>query len=447
LAYIGQALSLTAALSVILMLVLLNGFFAMSELAIVSARRARLKQLADENDDRGARLAMHMGADPVSFLSVVQIGMTLNSVLAGAFGGATLAEQFAHYLNAIKWIAPNGGAVALGLTVAGITYLNLVIGELLPKRIGLSYAEAIARRVAFTMEVFARIASPIVWSLRLSTEFFLHLLHLGQKRDTMVTEEEVRHMITEGAESGVLKPAEKDMLEGVMRLANRTVRSIMTPRLDMVWLDADDDVEVHKKVIRTSGYSRFAIARGDLEEILGVVYAKDILNASFDGHELSVKTVMRPPLIVPDTTPVLRLLEQFKKSGQHISVIVDEYGSVEGLVSITDILEAITGDIPEQGEVCDEEPIQQEDGRWIIDGMTPLDEVENILGLKDMVGEGDFHTLAGFIIDKLGRIPAAGDNFFWEEARFEVVSMDNRRVHKVSVQPPVNREPELLLED
>lgn len=440
-------MSLIAELFVVLMLVLLNGFFAMSELAIVSARRARLKQLVDDHEDHGARLAMRMGADPVSFLSVVQIGMTLNSVLAGAFGGATLAGPFAKYLNTIKWIAPNGSAVALALTVAGITYLNLVVGELLPKRIGLAYAEPIARRVAFTMEVFARVSSPIVWILRQSTEFFLRLLHLGQKRDTMVTEEEVKHMITEGAESGVLKPAEKEMLEGVMRLANRTVRTIMTPRLDMVWLDADDGVDIHKKIIRASGYSRFAVARGDLEEILGFVYAKDLLNASFDGHDLSIKTVMRPPLIVPDTTPVLRLLEHFKQSGQHIAVIVDEYGSVEGLVSITDILEAITGDIPEQGEAREEQPLQRDDGSWLIEGMTPLDEIENILGLRNMVGEGDFHTLAGFVIDKLGRIPSAGDNFIWEKARFQVVDMDNRRVGKVLIQPPPSLEPELSLED
>lgn len=433
-------MSLTAEIIVIFMLVLLNGFFAMSELAIVSARRARLKQYADDNNDRGARLAIRMGEDPVSFLSIVQIGMTLNSVLAGAFGGAMLARPLGVYLNTFKFIAPNGEAVALALTVAGITYLNLVIGELLPKRVGLAYAEPIARRVAFAMEIFAKIASPIVWVLRVSTETLMKLLHLGTPRDTMVTEEEVKHMITEGAESGVLEPAEKDMMEGVMRLADRTVRSIMTPRLDMVWLDVNDAVEENRALIRSSGYSRFPVARGDLEEILGIVYAKDMLNTFFDGHTLAIKTVMRPALVVPDTTPVLRLLDHFKHSGQHIAVIVDEYGSVEGLVSITDILEAITGDLYEQGQESDTKPVQREDGSWLIDGMTPLDEVENRLNLKNMVGEGDFHTLAGFIVDKLGRIPAAGDHFIWQHARFEVVDMDNRRVDMVLIHPVIDEE-------
>ena len=433
-------MSLTAEIVVIIMLVLLNGFFAMSELAIVSARRARLKQYADENNDRGARLAMRMGENPVAFLSIVQIGMTLNSVLAGAFGGATLAGPLGKYLNLFDWIAPNGEAVALALTVAGITYLNLVIGELLPKRVGLAYAEPIARHVAFAMDFFARVAAPVVWLLTLSTETLMHLLHLGTPRDTAVTEEEVKHMITEGASSGVLEPAEKDMMEGVMRLADRTVRSIMTPRLDMVWLDADDGVDVHKQTIRSSGYSRFPVARDDLEEILGFVYAKDMLNGFFDGHALVIQTVMRPPLVVPDTTPVLRLLDHFKQSGQHISVIVNEYGSVEGLVSITDILESITGDLNDPGQDNEVKPFRRDDGSWLIEGMTPLDEVENLLNLRNMVGEGDFHTLAGFVIDRLGRIPSAGDHFMWQGTRFEVVDMDNRRVDMVLIYPSTTDE-------
>ncbi|HEU0117946.1 MAG TPA: hemolysin family protein [Alphaproteobacteria bacterium] len=437
-------MSLTAELVVVFLLILLNGFFAMSELAIVSARRIRLKQMAEEGD-KGAGLALKMAEDPASFLSIVQIGMTLNSVFAGAFSGATLARHFAVYLNTISWIAPDGEAAALAITVAGVTYFNLVIGELLPKRIGLSYAEPIARKVAFAMGFFATIAAPVVWMLRHSTEISLRLLRLANPKEVVVTEDEVKGLIAESAESGIIKPAERDMLEGVMRMADRTVRTIMTPRLDMVWLDAGDSAEEHKKAIRNSGYSRFPVSRGDLEEIIGVVHAKDILNAAFDGHPLALKTVMRPPLIMPDTTPVLRLLDQFKQSGQHIAVVADEYGSVQGIVSITDILQAITGDLPERGQEAEDKPFQREDGSWLIDGMTPLDEVENLLGLKNMRGEGDFHTLAGFVIEQLRRLPSAGDYFRWEDARFEVVDMDGRRVDKVLVHPPISEQAELDL--
>ncbi|MDR3450251.1 MAG: hemolysin family protein [Alphaproteobacteria bacterium] len=428
-------MSLGLELAIILLLVLLNGFFAMSELAIVSARRAKLRQLADE-DVAGAQMVLDMADDPSAFLSIVQIGMTLNSVLVGAFSGATLANNFAVYLDTIPWIAPHGEAAALTLTVAGVTYFNLVIGELVPKRIGLAYAEKIAIHVARTMGIFAAVAAPVVWVLRQSTEFFLYIMRLHNPPEHLVTEEEIKDMIAEGTESGALKPGEKNMLEGVMRLADRTVRSIMTPRMDVVWLNIADSPREHKNIIRSSGYSRFPVARGDMEEILGVVHAKDLLNASFDGQTLSLKPVMRAPLIVPDTTPVLRLLDQFKQAGQHIALVVDEYGSVEGLVSVTDIMESITGGLPERGQEAVAKPVKREDGSWLIDGSMPIDEVEALVDLKDMRGEGDFETMAGFMINHLGRIPAAGDNFFWEAARFEVVDMDGRRVDKVIVTPP-----------
>lgn len=407
----------------------------MSELAIVSARRVRLRQMA-EDGHKGAELALGMAEDPASFLSIVQVGMTLNSVLAGAFSGATLAAPFADYLNHISWIAPNGEAAALGLTVAGVTYFNLVIGELIPKRIGLSYAEPIAVRVSYIMKFCAIVAAPVVWLLRHSTETSLKLLRLANPRDTTVTEAEVKDMIAEGTESGIFKPAEKDMLEGVMRLADRTVRTIMTPRVDMIWLGAEDDSRNNHSIIRSSTYSRFPVAKGDLEEILGIVHAKDMLNAALSGQAPPLKSVMRPALTVPDTTPVLRLLEQFKRSKQHIAIVADEYGSVEGLVSVTDILQAITGDLPQRGQDSDTPSVQREDGSWLMDGMAPLDEVESRIGLKDMRGDGDFHTLGGFVVDKLGRLPNTGDHFVYDETHFEVVDMDGRRVDKVLVTPP-----------
>lgn len=413
----------------------------MSELAIVSARRSRLRQM-EEDGHKGAKTALGMAEDPASFLSIVQIGMTLNSVFAGAFSGATLAGHFADYFNSIPWIAPDGGAVALGLTVAVVTYLNLVVGELIPKRIGLSYAEPIAIRAAPLMKIFAFLAAPFVWLLRQSTEATLRILRLATPRDDSVTEEEVKDLLAEGASTGVFKPAEKEMIEGVMRLADRTVRTIMTPRVDMVWLSADDSANENHSIICSSGYSRFPVAKGDLEEILGIVHAKDMLNAVLGGQKPPLKSVMRPALTVPDTTTVLRLLEQFKKSKQHIAIVADEYGSVEGLVSATDILKTVAGDMPERGQDTDSPSVRRADGSWLVDGMAPIDEVENLIGLKAMRGEGDFHTLAGFIVDKLRRLPNTGDHFIWEETRFEVVDMDGRRVDKVLIIPPLEEKTE-----
>jgi len=341
-------------------------------------------------------------------------------------------------LNTLPFIAPDGEIVALVTTVAGVTYVNLVIGELVPKRIGLAYAEAIAVRVAHAMGFFAALAAPVVWLLTQSTELLLRIMHLHNPPDHLVTEEEIKDMIAEGEESGALKPAEKAMLEGVMRLSDRSVRTIMTPRMDVVWLNIDDSPREQKNTIRSSGYSRFPVARGDLEEILGVVHAKDLLNASFDAPMASLHAVMRPALVVPDTTPVLRLLDQFKQSGQHVAAVVDEYGSVEGLVSVTDILECITGDLPERGQAAADKPVQREDGSWLLDGMTPIDETEAMIGLKNMRGEGDFQTLAGFLMHHLGRVPAAGDHFIWEGAHFEVIDMDGRRVDKVLVNVPTD---------
>jgi putative hemolysin len=422
---------------VLLLLLLLNGFFAMAELAIVSAKRARIKQIGEARPTRkGARIALELADDPSSFLSVVQIGMTLISIFAGAYSGRVFAGPFQAYLETKEEFAPFAKPLAFAVTVGGVSYLTLVLGELLPKRIGLSYAEAIAVRVAGAMRVFAAALMPVVWVLRTSTELLLRLFGLHNPEPMAVTEEEVKDMIAEGTESGVFKPAEKKMIEGVMRLADRTVRMIMTPRIDMCWIALDEPKGEQAKLIQSSGYSRFPVVRGDLEEVVGVVHAKDLLNAAFAEGETSLESVMRKPLIVPDTTPVLRLVDLFKQSGQHLAVVIDEYGSVEGLVTVTDILETITGEMPEIGQDHDDKPVRREDGSWLIDGMMPIDEVESLVGLRNMKGNADYQTLAGFMIDRLGRIPSAGDHFHWDGGRFEVVDMDGRRVDKVMVKPP-----------
>ncbi len=424
-----------ADIGIILLLLLLNGFFAMAEMAIVSARRAHLRQLVEEVKSKGARRALALASDPGSYLSTVQIGVTMNTIVAGAFSGTALSEPLGVYLNDVPWIAPYGSQFAFLVVVSLVGYLTLIIGELVPKRLGLSYAEPIAVRVAGSMHFLSRLLAPLVWILKSSTEGIIKLFHLHNPSGAQVTEEEVKDLIAEGTQKGVFKQAEKEMLEGVMRVADWTVRTIMTPRIDMMWLGLEDNVEENIKEICASGYSRLPVARGDMEEVLGIVYAKDLLNVLLRGEPIDVQGTMRPALIVPDTTSVLRLLDLFKESSQHVAIIIDEYGSIEGLVTATDVLEAITGALPESGQDSDEKPVRREDGSWLIDGMTPVDEVETIIGIKNLHDSGDYHTLAGFMIDKLGRIPTAGDHFQWGVSRFEVVDMDGRRVDKVLVNP------------
>lgn len=420
---------------VIILLILINGYFAMSEMAVVSSRRARLQQLAEEKRSKGARAALELADDPGNFLSTVQVGITLVGIIAGAYGGSTLAERLGRVLDAeVAWIAPYGQQVAFALVVAAITYLSLIVGELVPKRMALVNAERIAANVAGPMRTLSRIAAPLVWLLGVSTEGLMKLLRLPTAREQTVTEEEVKSLIKEGTQSGVFEPAERLMIEGVFRLSDRTARSIMTPRPDLIWLDPEDPPESIAREIQESGYSRFLVCRGDVDEVQGIVSTKALLDQALQGKPFNLRAVMVEPLIVHDGTPVLRLLELFKQATVHMAVVVDEYGSVEGIATVTDILEAIAGEMPEQGQEQDGGAIQREDGSWLVDGMTPIEEVEALVGVRGLKGEGDFHTIAGFMLDQLGHVPTAAEHFHWGGMRFEVVDMDGRRIDKVLIQ-------------
>jgi len=421
-------------LLVIFLLVLLNAFFAMSEMALVSARRARLQQMAEGRKGRGARAALELSDDPSRFLSTVQVGISVTGIVAGAYGGATLAERFGALLNEVPWIAPYGQPAAFALVVAAITYLSLIIGELVPKRVALVDAERIASIVAGPMRALSRIAAPIVWLLGVSTDTMLKLLRIPTTREQTVTEEEVKTLIKEGTQTGVFEPAERQMIEGVLHLADRSVRSIMTPRPDVIWVDINDPAEAVGREIRESGYSRFPVCSGDVDELQGIVSAKALLDQSLNGLPFDLRSALSEPLVVHDGTPVLRLLDLFKQASVHMAVVVDEYGSVEGIVTMTDILEAIAGELPEHGHEGDASAVQREDGSWLVDGMTPIEEVEALVGMKNMKGEGDFHTLAGFLLDRFGHVPTAAEHFHWNGVRFEVVDMDGRRIDKVLIQ-------------
>jgi putative hemolysin len=427
-------------LLVLALLLVISGFFAMAELAIVSARRVRLQQMA-EAGKRGAATALRLIDDPVKLLSTTQVGITLVGIVAGAYGGTMLAEPLADYLRTIPAVAAYAHALAFGTVVLVVTYLTLVIGELAPKRIALNHAEAIAAAVAPFMNLLAETGAPIVWFLRVSTHAVLALFRIKPAADNVVTEEEVKALIAEGASAGVFHRAEQEMIEGVLRIGDRTVRSIMVPRPAVDWLDADDPPEELFALIAATGHSRYPVARGDIEEVIGVAHTKDLLEQLRTIGTIDIVAAAREAPFVVDMMPVLRLLERFRSSTVHMAIVVDERGTFEGIVTPTDILTAIAGDLPESEEEGEPEAVQREDGSWLLDGMMWVDDVERTLSIKDMSEDGDFNTIAGFVLHHLERIPEVGEHFHWKGWRFEVVDLDGRRIDKIIASPPTEEEP------
>jgi putative hemolysin len=418
---------------VLLALVLLNGYLAMAELAVVSARPARLEALARQKASRGARLALALARDPGRVLSTVQIGITLVGISAGAFGAARLAEPLGEVLARIRVLAPVSEEITYALVVVAITYLSLIIGELVPKHLALRAPERIAALVAPTIDFLSRISTPAVWLLDRSSRFVLRLLGSDTQPAETVTEEEVHMLIAEGTRTGVFHRQEQDMIGRVLRLADRPLRAIMTPRIELVWLDVDDDPAKIAQVIRESGHSRFLVGRGSLDDVLGVVHVRSLLEACLAGQALDLRAALRPVLVLPDSTPVLRALEALRQARASVALVVDEYGEVEGMVTVEDVLEAVVGDMPERR--LGEEPaiIEREDGSLLMDGMLAIDEVKPALGLDSLPEEGSYHTLAGFILARLGRVPQEGETVAYGGWRFEVVDMDGRRIDKVLV--------------
>jgi putative hemolysin len=422
-------------LLVLALLILTNGFFAMAELALVSSRRIRVQEMA-KTGKRGAKAALSLIDDPVGFLSTVQVGITLVGIIAGAYSGATFAEPLAEYLRAVTPITTYADEIAFAVVVVSVTYFSLVIGELVPKRIALNHAEAIACAVAPLMNLLAIVGAPFVWFLRGSTHAVMALLRLRPAAESAVTEEEVKALIAEGASSGVFQPAEQELIEGVLRMGDRAVRSIMVPRTAVVWLDVDDTAEEIFATIGESGHSRYPVARGDIEDVIGVAHTKDLLEQQRKTGTINLIVAAREAPYVVDRMPVLRLLERFKTSTVHMAFVVDEHGSFEGIVTPTDILTAIAGDLPQGEEEEAPEAVQREDGSWLLDGLMSVDDVEKALGLEGMAEEGDFNTVAGFVLHQLGHLPTAGEHFDWKGWRFEVVDLDGRRIDKIMVTAP-----------
>jgi len=424
---------------VVLALVLVNGYFAMSELAVVSARPARLEAQARKGG-RGARLALALSRDPGRMLSTVQIGITMVGIAAGAFGGARLAMPLGEALARLPALAPLSAELAYALVVVGITYVSLIIGELVPKHLALRAPERIAAMVAPTVDLLSRVSTPAVWLLERSSRLVLRLLGSEAQPAQTVTEEEVRTLIAEGTRTGVFHREEQEMIGRVLRLADRPVRAIMTPRLELVWLDVEAEPGEIARIVRESGHSRFVVGRGNLDDVLGVVPVRALLEDCLAGRPLDLQATVRPMLVVPDSMPVLRALEALRQARVSMALVVDEYGEVEGVVTVEDVLEAVVGDMPERR--LGEEPaiVRREDGSMLMDGMLPTDEVKLALGLDGLPDEASYHTLAGFVLDQLGRIPEEGQAVAYGGWRFEVVDMDGRRIDKVLVRRAAARE-------
>jgi putative hemolysin len=418
---------------IIFLLILANGLLAMVEMAVVSARKARLQLHADEGD-AGASAALELARNPSDFMSTVQIGITLIGVLAGAFGGATIAGQIAAGLRRIPILAPYSQAISVTIVVVTITYLTLVIGELAPKRFAISNAEQIAARLARPMQRLSRIFSPVSRFLSLSAGAILRLLSIQPTEQTPVTEEEIKIMLAEGTKSGIFEPLEEKMVDHVFRLGERKVSALFKPRTEVVWIDVQDsEDEIHRKVT-SSGHSRFPVAEGELDHVLGIVLAKDLLAQSLACQPIDLKSILQPVPFVPESLPAFDLLETFKAARSKIALVLDEYGGIQGLVTTDDLLEAIVGDIPGLGEQAEAEIIQRDDGSWLLDGHLPLDEFVELSGLAEPL-DRSIDTLGGLVMSLLGRIPSHGDQLEWEGLRLEVIDMDGHRVDKVLMTP------------
>jgi putative hemolysin len=417
----------------LVLLILLNGVFALAEMAIVSSRKPRLKAMADRGN-LGARTALRLLDDPSQLLSTVQIGITAIGVIAGAYGATALSDDFAPVVaDLLPSLERYASGIAFGTVIVITTFLSLVLGELIPKRIALSAPEPLAALMAPVMAFIETIASPIVWLLRTITEGLVRLLGLHRTRQEDVTEEELQSLIEEGEKAGVIEEEEREMIEGVMRLGDRSVKAIMTPRTEMVWLDPGMPREDILKEIRDSGHSRFPVGAGDADEIIGVVQTKELLSHLAVTGNIDLRAVMHPPIFVPETMPVLRLLESMRGNPVRMVMVSDEYGAVLGMVTAADLLESIAGDAALSEDEGLTPPVQRDDGSWLVDGMTPVDEFEQLVGVRGLDDEEGYSTVAGLVMHLLRTVPNVGDKTERPPLAFEVLDMDGRRIDKILV--------------
>lgn len=426
--------SIATEIILILILIVANGIFSGSEIAVISARKVRLEQVANRGN-RKARVALKLVNAPNNFLSTVQIGITLIGILSGAVAGTTIAERLTLIFKGNPILKPYSEGISVGIVVSLVTYLSLVIGELVPKRIALNYPETIACTIAPTMRFLSRLAAPLVLLLSKSTDLLLELLGIKDSEEQSVTEEEIKVLIRQGTESGMFEESEQEMVERVLRLGDRSVKSLMTPRTKIVWLDLDSPLTETLQKVNESNYSQFPVGRGSIDRCVGIVRGNKLLKTQLFNQNAELESLMQSPLYVAESTRALNVLEQFKQTGIHIALVTDEYGGIEGLVTLTDLMEAIVGDLP-LVEI-QEEPmaIQREDGSWLLDGLLAIDEFRSIFDNESLpeMQTHVYHTLGGFVMHSLMHIPQSGEHFEWGGLRFEVMDMDGTRVDKVLV--------------
>lgn len=443
---------LSLQIAFIFLLILLNGFFAMAEMAVVSARKARLQHAADTGRG-GARLALELKRDPSRFLSTVQIGITIISVLASVFGGATLAETLAAALQTVPGVVGKyATTISFATVVIVIAYVTLVLGELVPKRVALSRPEYIAARLSRLLQVMSVVARPIERLLSVSSNLVLRLVPGRRGEPPPVTEEEITLMLREATAAGHFQAQETAIVQMVFRLGDRRVSTVMTPRTQVELLDVTDSEEENRRKIGESDYSRFPVVQGGPQQVLGIVQVKDLLTAVFAGRPFDIRGAVKPPIYLPNTVTALRALEIFKRSGQPMALVVDEYGDFEGVVTLHDILQSLVGDIADPADAGNQAVVRRDDGSWLVDGMLAVDEVMDVIGIRELPGadSGDFQTLGGFMMARVNRVPKVGDHVLVKGYRFEVVDMDGRRVDRVLVVPPkargLRKEPEPRVE-
>jgi putative hemolysin len=428
----GEKMAVGLEVLLILLLVLLNGVFAMSELAIVSARRARLQAL-QRRGSAGAAAAQALADDPQRFLPTVQVGITMVGVLAGAFGGARLSETLARWLAEIPLIGAAASQLAFTLVVMVITYLSLILGELVPKQLALRNPELVAVAVSRPLALLARLTAPVIWLLSTSSSLVLRLFGKHDVSRNQVTEEEVKAVVAEGATSGAIETEERHMIERVLRLADKPVRALMTPRTELEWLDRTAPPEDVAARLRASSVTRFVVSDGRVDNVVGVVAAKDLLDQLLEGAPMSVARAMRQAKVLPDTLSALDALERLRGDPIGMALVMDEYGSFEGVVTASDLLEAIVGELGAPPAERGASAVVRHDGSLLLEGLMPSDELKARLDLPDLPQEGTYHTVAGLMLALLQRVPKEGDRISWAGWRFEIVDMDGRRVDKVLV--------------
>jgi len=412
----------------IVILIAMNNLLAMTEAALLAVRKARLQQRVN-GGDKNAGIVLKLVENPNQFLSVIQIGITLIDVLTGAVTGATLAVMFARMIEDIPVLAPYSDSIGLALGVLIITYFSIILGELVPKRLAIQNPEMVASRFARPMLFLSKVLSPVVRFLSFSTNLVLRLIGIRPSNEPPVTEEEIHVLLDQGTQAGIFEEAEQDMVAGVFRLNDRRVYSLMTPRTEILWLHVRDTTDDILKKLAEGPYSRFPVCQESLDNVLGIVKARELLTRSLAGEPIHLKECLSPALFIPETTFASRALEIFKESDKELVLVIDEFGGVTGLLTINDVLEEIVGDI----EAGEPQVTQRQDGSWLLDGMLDIEEFKELFRLGLLPNENDYETLAGFVMTSLGKIPQTAEQFEWEGLRFEVVDMDARRVDKVLV--------------